>query len=472
MSEIWELGISDVAHELRTRSVTALEVVNSLLDRLDASEDFAQAWSFVDVEGARSQAMAADKSASAGSPLGVLHGIPIGIKDVIDVAGMPTGGGSASLRGQPNALTDAGVVSRLRSSGAVMLGKTVTHEFAFGQGTPPSRNPWDPSRYAGGSSVGSGVAVAVGSALGAIGTDTGGSVRNPASVNGLVGLKPSANLIDGSGMLNVSRTLDQVGAIARNVNDCSLLFRGMVAQDHAKDILGASYRNIPGSESNSPRVAVDRSSWAEWGVTVGVQEAVDGAISTLVDLGVEVVEMSFPNMWMALPASLAIALSEATEYHRRRLRDHASDYLAETRVMLETGALVSTADVALAHEVRASLRSSLHKAMERSGVAALVSPTLPAIAPFVNEMVHELTAATRDRSLSSALRILSPANMTGMPALSVPCGFASGQPVGLHLMGRLFGDAMLLELAKSYEDATPWHTSVPVRTLPAHPEPV
>ncbi|TAM66660.1 MAG: amidase [Microbacteriaceae bacterium] len=470
MSEIWELGISDVARELRARSLSALEVVNSLLDRLDMSEDFARAWAFIDAEGARSQARAADKIAAAGSPLGVLHGIPIGIKDVIDVAGMPTGGGSASLRGRPNALADAGVVRALRSCGAVMLGKTVTHEFAFGQGTPPSRNPWDPSRYAGGSSVGSGVAVAVGSALGTIGTDTGGSVRNPASVNGLVGLKPSAGLIDGSGVLNVSRTLDQVGAIARNVEDCSLLFQGMVAQCHAKDVREGAHRNLSGKESRSPRVAVDRSSWAEWGVTVGVQEAVDDAISTLGDLGIEIVEMSFPNMSMALPASLAIALSEATEYHRHRLRHHAPDYLAETRVMLETGALVSAADVTFAHEVRASLRSSLHRAMEESGLTAVVSPTLPAIAPLVDEMTHELTASTGDQSLSSAVRILSPANMTGMPALSVPCGFASGQPVGLHVMGPLFSDAMLLELARSYEDATLWHSYVPVRTLPAQSE--
>ena len=188
--------------------------------------------------------------------------------------------------------------NQLRACGAIILGKTITHEFAFGQGTPPTRNPWDPSRYAGGSSVGSGVAVAVGSAFGTIGTDTGGSVRNPASVNGLVGLKPSANLIDTSGLLNVSRTLDQVGAIARNVDDCSLLFRGMISQAHARDLLGGKYRDISSSGSRLPRVAVDRSSWCEWGVTAEVREVVESAISTLVEAGVEVVEMTFPAMSM------------------------------------------------------------------------------------------------------------------------------------------------------------------------------
>lgn len=467
MSEIWELSIANVARELRDRSLSALDVVDALLERLDATEDYARAWAFVDVEGARSQARTADSLAATGGPLGVLHGIPIGVKDVINVAGMPTGGGSESLRGQPAVSTDAGVIRQLRSAGAVIVGKTVTHEFAFGQGTPSTRNPWDPSRYAGGSSVGSGVAVAVGSALGAIGTDTGGSVRNPASVNGLVGVKPSAGLVDGSGLLNVSRTLDQVGPIARNVDDCALLFRGMIVPDHAQNLPPRTVRSRVDEGSRARRVAVDRSSWTEWGVTPGVRGAVEGAISTLVDLGIDVVEISLPTLALALPASLAIALSEASAYHRHHLREHALGYLPETRVMLETGALVSTADVALAYEVQASLRTTLHEAMDEAGVLAVVSPTLPAAAPFVSEMVHELTATTGDQSLSSALRILSPANITGMPALSVPCGFASGQPVGLHLMGRLFSDAELFGLAKSYEDATSWHTYVPVRTLPA-----
>ncbi|WP_427017548.1 amidase [Pseudarthrobacter sp. P1] len=462
MADAWELGITAAATLLRRRELSAVELLDSVLERLEAMEEGARAWAFVDADGAYAAARAADDGARRGEFLGPLHGIPLGVKDVIDVRGMPTEGGSLALRGHV-ASEDAGVVGHLRRGGAVLMGKTETHEFAFGQGTPPSRNPWDADRYAGGSSVGSGVAVAVGSVPGALGTDTGGSVRNPAAVNGLVGLKPTAGLVDGTGVLNISHTLDHVGPIARSVADCAAMLQAMLSPAAAHSLDGGML--CSGTVAPETRVAVDRAAWLEWGVAPAVTAVLERAVAVLEGLGVEVVELPLPELGMALPASLAISLSEAAGHHRERLGRRAERYLPGTRVMIETGALVSSEDVRLARDVRTYLRSSIAAALASAGVQALVSPTLPSIAPFAAEMSHELTGRTGKNSLSSALLMLSPANLTGMPGLSVPCGLVEGQPVGIHFMGPEFSDAKLLRLAHAYERATPWHGHVPVRAM-------
>ncbi|WAH99117.1 amidase [Arthrobacter sp. MMS18-M83] len=462
MTEAWELGIAEASVLLRRRELSAAELVESVIGRLEATEDSVHAWAYVDQQGARNEALAADNSARRGEFLGPLHGIPLGVKDVIDVRGMPAEGGSLALKGRV-ASDDAGVVRHLRRNGAVILGKTVTHEFAFGQGTPPSKNPWGAVRYAGGSSVGSGVAVAVGSASGTLGTDTGGSVRNPASVNGLVGLKATAGLIDGSGVLNVSHTLDHIGPITRSVADCASMLQGMVGPDSARAL---PEEWAPPEEMPAlTRVAVDRGAWAEWGVTRDVAAVLERAVLTLEELGVEIVELPLPELKMALPASLAISLSESVEHHRELLGRSAERYLQGTRVMIETGALIPVKDVQLARQVRTYLRSFLRSAMENAGIQALVSPTLPSIAPIEADMSHSLTGSTGQDSLSSALMMLSPANLTGMPGLSIPCGFAGGQPVGMHFLGREFTESALLRIAHVYERHTSWHAKVPVRDI-------
>lgn len=465
MTEPWELGIAEAAGRIRRRELSAVELLDSVLGRLHGTEDYAHAWAFVDERGAREAARMADEQAAGGHFGGGLHGIPLGVKDVIDVRGMPTEAGSDSLRGN-TAKYDAGVVHQLRASGAVILGKLQTHEFAFGQGTPPSRNPWDPERYAGGSSVGSGVAVAVGSIPGALGTDTGGSVRNPASVNGLVGLKPSAGVVSSTGVLHVSHTMDHVGPIARSVEDCAALLDAMV-DPPALARLGGSVSARIGDLPAPLRLGVDRRMWSEWGVAADVRAAVEEALSVLTDLGIEIVELSLPEVDLALHASVAISLSEAAHHHRERLLSAAERYLPATRIMIETGALASEDEIHLAWQVRRYLQAFIPEAMAKAGVAGLVSPTLPAIAPFAASMSSELTGSTGEGSLATALRMLSAANLTGMPGLSVPCGFASGQPIGVHVMGIKHSDAAVLAIGNAYEQAARWRTYVPVRVLPA-----
>lgn len=206
--------------------------------------------------------------------------------------------------------------------------------------------------------------------------------------------------------------------------------------------------------------------WSAWGVSAGVAEAVEEALGVLAGLGMEIVDLPLPELELALPACLAISLSEAVFHHRRRLAASPRLYLPGTRVMIETGALVTGEDVVLAREATRYLRSFIASAMKRAGVTALVSPTLPVIAPLTSSMTTELTAEAKEESLSSALRMLATANLTGMPAVSVPCGVAAGQPVGLHIMGPQFSDAKVLAIACSYQDAMPWRDEVPVHTLP------
>jgi len=462
MGEPWELSIVSAADQIRRRELSSEELVDSVLRRLRETEDYSRAWAYVDEQGARAAAAAADGDLLAGLDKGPLSGIPIGIKDVIDVAGMPTEAGSNSLRGNV-ASTDADSIRQLRSSGAIILGKTETYEFAFGQGTPPSRNPWDPARYAGGSSIGSGVAVAVGSAFGALGTDTGGSVRNPASVNGLVGLKPTTGLVSGKGMYNVSHTLDHIGPIARTAADCAALFYGMVRPE----IMHRLVAGASGLEPVPTRLAVDRAQWEDWGMSEGVGVVLDRAVADLEQLGFEIVELAVPQLAMALPTSLAICLSESVQHHRDRVHRSPHDYLPETRVMIGTGALIPVEDVYLARQVQTYLRSTITAALDSVGATAIISPTLPAVAPLAAAMSNELTGEVHNNSLSSALKMLTAASVSGLPGLSVACGLSEGQPVGMHLMGRMYSEPALFSIGSAYEAATKWHTYIPVVKLPA-----
>jgi aspartyl-tRNA(Asn)/glutamyl-tRNA(Gln) amidotransferase subunit A len=202
-------------------------------------------------------------------------------------------------------------------------------------------------------------------------------------------------------------------------------------------------------------------------VAADVRAAVEGALSALTDLGIEIVELRLPEVDLALHASVAISLSEAADHHRERLRRAAGRYLPGTRIMIETGALASEDDIHLAWQVRSYLQASIPEAMAKAGVAGLLSPTLPAIVPLAASMSSELTGSGGEDSLAAALRMLSAANLTGMPGLTVPCGFANGQPIGMHIMGPKHSDATVLAIGNAYEQAAPWRTCVPVKVLPA-----
>lgn len=461
MSEPWRDGVPEAAAALAEGRTTSACLVVAALDRIRATEERVHAWAHVDEEGALAAARASDERRAMGRARGPLDGIPIGVKDVIDVAGMPTRGGSAVFRDATPAARDAVAVAHLRAAGGVLLGKTVTYEFAFGQGSPPTRNPRDPERYAGGSSIGSGVAVAVGAVPAALGTDTGGSVRNPASINGLVGLKPSSGLVSRVGSMTVSGTMDAIGPIAASVRGAALVLDAISEPAVLRERFGGSVAGAA-QRSVAARVGVDRAQWVRWGVTAPVRAVVDEALAVLERDGVEVVEVDASDLDLALTAGLVVSLSEAAALHRLRLRAAADDYLPETRVMIASGALLRTDDVELALRLRPTLRARIEELLAARGLDALVSPTLPAGAPRLSSLAAELTSADDPDGLGSALRMLCAANLTGLPGLSVACGEVEAGPVGMHLLGRGHGDAAILALAERYERAAPWRAQVPL----------
>lgn len=451
MTELWQRSVSETQSLIAAGELSVTEVVDSVLLRVAETEQIVHAWAYVDERGARESANALDAAIRETGQVPPLAGAVLGVKDVIDVRGMPTVAGSASRAGLGPLATDARVVEALRKSGAIVLGKTETFEFAFGQGEPPTRNPRDPERYAGGSSIGSGVAVAVGSAHAALGTDTGGSIRNPAAVNGLVGLKPTRGLLDLTGLHTLSDTLDQIGPLTRTVADCELILRSMAGESVAKLHEFALTAGLAGV-----RIAVDRRAWPGWNVTDAVAEQTEQALKALVDLGAEIVDIHVPEWTLALPASLAIALTEAFSHHEVALRAHPAGYLAGTRVMLETGAFISPEEVELAHRARGILTDRLISILDEAGAVALASPTLPTIPPRLSDMDLALTSETTEDGLASALQMLTTANLAGMPALSVMGGRVGDHPIGLHLTARPFCEPALFSIAAAYERSISW----------------
>jgi Asp-tRNA(Asn)/Glu-tRNA(Gln) amidotransferase A subunit family amidase len=453
MSAAWELTLEEAAARIAARELSTVELTDAVLERLRETEPAVHAWASVDVDGARAAAARLDAELAVDGPRSPMHGIPVGFKDVIDTAGWPTEAGSRVLAGRlPEA--DAEAVARLRAAGAVVIGKTVTHEFAYGQDDPPTRSPWDPSRYPGGSSAGSGVAVAVGSALGTLGTDTGGSIRNPGAVNAIVGLKPTNGLVSNRGVIPVSTSLDQVGPLSRTVAGAALMLQAMATGPAVPD-----YRAALDAPLGRPRVGVDRAAWERCGVTPAVREAVETALVKLEALGAEIVEVDLPVVELALPTGLTLFVCEAHSWHRDLFAERPRDYAQATRIMIELGALVSGSDYVTAQKVREVIRRDVRATFERLRLDVMAGPTLPAPAWPAEDLRTDFTRSGEQHGdLAGALRLLNWANICGMPALSVPCGASpEGLPLGLHLVGRPFADADVLRLAHAYQTATTWH---------------
>jgi Asp-tRNA(Asn)/Glu-tRNA(Gln) amidotransferase A subunit family amidase len=448
------MTVAEAADALARGELSATELLTSVLERLQATEPLVGAWAFVDPERALDDARRADDELANGVRRGPLHGIPFGIKDVIDTAGWPTEAGSRAYAGRVPR-SDAATVRQLRSGGAVALGKTVTHELAYGQNAPTTRNPRDPARYPGGSSVGSGVAVAVGSAPAALGTDTGGSVRNPAAVNGIVGLRPTTGLVDCHGTMHLSPSLDQIGPITRDVTDCALVLSGMLTDRTWRRLSGLPAREALQTPMRRPRLGFDPSSWESAGVTREVDAAVRAALEQLERAGADVVEVTCPALEVSLPATVVICAVEATAQHFEVLRERAADLDPATRTLLELGLLASPAERELALAEARWLRHQLLTLMTGERLTALVGPTLPAAPPLLERFGTDLTRDAGAEDLSGALTLLAAANLCGLPGLSVPCGDVTTSPVGLHLLGMPYADIDLLRVGRLLEQGRP-----------------
>jgi aspartyl-tRNA(Asn)/glutamyl-tRNA(Gln) amidotransferase subunit A len=391
-----------------------------------------------------------------------LHGIPIGIKDNYLTADMPTTAGSTAP-GIAFPMRDSAAVSRLRAAGAVLVGKTRTHEFAWGNVTPPVRNPWDLTRVPSGSSGGSGAAVAGGLCTGAMGSDTGGSIRMPAAACGIVGLKPTFGRVSRDGIVPHSWSLDHAGPLTRTVTDAAYMLQALAGYDAADP--ACQNRPVPDyvaavAQPVTPlRVGVCRNHFFERN-QAEVERAVEAAIEDFARHGSPIIEFRIPNLEYGLAAIYAIELASSTAYHDVSLREGRTQHFQpDVRTLVEIGRFVTAADYLKAEQLRAVLIEDFRAAFER--VDVIVGPTTPITAWKAGEWTVKVGG--KDESvLAASWRFTFPYNLTGLPAISLPCGFdRDGLPIGLQIAARPFEETTLLAAAHAYERRHEWKSRMP-----------
>jgi aspartyl-tRNA(Asn)/glutamyl-tRNA(Gln) amidotransferase subunit A len=455
MTDLTGLSISEAGRLLLQRSVSVSDLVEATLRRIEETEPSVHAYATVTATAARDAAKAAQGELDRGEWRGPLHGIPVGVKDLFYTTDAPTEAGSKVLADFV-ADEDAGAVQRLRSAGAVIVGKTVTHEFAYGQNVPPTRNARDHTCYPGGSSAGSAVAVASGSAFGALGTDSGGSVRVPASLNGIVAIKPTFGRVSRRGVVAMSPTLDHVGPMTRTVEDCALMLGPIAAFDprdpSSLDVPAEDYSKDLDAGIVGMRIGVERDYYFGEHVMPDVRDAVLAAMSVLEDLGATLVDVKIPRIELMPTVALVTLFADTSAYHRRLLRDRASAYEPRTRVMLEVGNLVSARTYLAAQRARTILRDAVRDAFRAYRLDAMVAPTQPVMTKPVEQLPVTLVGEASETGLADFVRHTWPANITGQPALTLPCGSASsGLPVGMELLGRPLDEATLFRIGHAFE---------------------
>jgi aspartyl-tRNA(Asn)/glutamyl-tRNA(Gln) amidotransferase subunit A len=446
-----------------------LDVLQTLHERIAAHDPQILAFECLNPDAQAQAAQCADEIAR-GIHRGPLHGVPVAIKDNYLTADMPTTAGSRAP-GYRFALEDSAAVARLRAAGAILVGKTRTHEFAWGTETPPTRNPWDLSRIPGGSSGGSGAALAAGFAYGALGSDTGGSIRIPASLCGVVGLKPSFGRVSRVGIVPHSWSLDHAGPLALSVRDAALLLNvlaGFDARDPGSadvpvpDFTASLQQGVAGL-----RIGVCRNHF--FGANeADVEARVEQAIADLAALGASIVEFEVPNLQYGLGAIYAIELASSSAYHDLGLQRGASAAMNDdVRTLVEIGRLVTAADYLKAEQLRARLIDDFKAVFAR--VDVIVTPASPVTA-WQRGQASVITGGLEESPLAASWRLTYPFNLTGLPALSLPCGFdARGLPVGLQIAGKPFDEATILRVAQAYENVHRWHEQrapVPRSDLP------
>ncbi|MGS2586501.1 amidase [Streptomyces hebeiensis] len=453
----YELSLAAAADAIRARKLSPVELVDSVLDRVEKVEPSLGAYVTVTAEEARRSAREAEHDIAAGrGPHGSLHGVPMGLKDLIDVAGAATTAGSR-VRAAHRAEADSTVAARLTAAGAVLVGKTHTHEFAYGLTTPQTKNAWDRDRVAGGSSGGSAVAVAAGAATFALGTDTGGSIRVPAALNGVVGLKPTYGLVPRHGVTSLSWSLDHVGPITRTVEDAALVLTALAGHDPRDPASLATsvtdYRPGADTDLTGLRVGVPRNYYFDH-VAPEVETAVRHAIGHLESLGARLVEVEIPMTRYIQATHWGLMVPEATAYHERTLRTVPELYQADVRVLLEAGELMPAGDHLRAQRARTLMRQDWARLLKEADVIA--APTVPATAVPSDQSTLTWPDGTVEGVSDAYVRLSAPANITGVPSLSVPVGHdTNGLPIGMQLLGRPLGEPVLLRVGHAYEQTRP-----------------
>jgi aspartyl-tRNA(Asn)/glutamyl-tRNA(Gln) amidotransferase subunit A len=458
--ELTALTLSEAAALVRQRELSPVELTRAHLERIEALNPVLNCFITITADAALQRARQAEDAIQRGEIWGPLHGLPVALKDLFETRGVRTTAGSKLFENFiPH--TDAVVVEKLESAGAIILGKLNMHEIALGVTNTTStfgacRNPWSLERVPGGSSGGSAAALAAGLCLGALGSDTGGSIRIPASLCGIVGLKPTYGRVSLRGVIPLSWNLDHAGPMSRNVLDVALLL-GVIAgydpQDPSSRLapLKDDFNHIEGNVSDW-RIALaddDHFNQAE----PEVRQIVHQAAGVFEQLGARVNRVEFPDARLAAQTNLLMVRSDAAAFHQQRLQEQPTDFGTDVLLRLQQGAAFTSTEYILARRTQTVLRRQFDEFFDQYDL--LLTPTTPTAAP----LIEGPDAIEQARTLT---RFTSPFNLTGLPALSVPCGFtAMGLPVGLQIVGRPWAEAKLLSAAYAYEQATAWHLRKP-----------
>ncbi len=466
MSELTDLSIAQLSAGYRDKSLSPVDVTEACLDRITAENDKVNAFVLVCADEARAEAKAAEAEIAAGNWRGPLHGVPIGHKDLYQTAGIRSTSASRVLENHVPQ-EDATSVARLKAAGVIMLGKLNTHEFAYGPTNDssmfgPCRNPWDTERFSGGSSGGSGAAVALGMCAGATGSDTGGSIRIPSACCGITGLKPTYGRSSRAGIFPLCWTMDHAGPMTRSAEDAALMFQPMPGPDGrdatVPDRPTPDYAAALTGEVKGLKIGVPKRHFFDRAMPE-VADAAEAALGVLESMGAELREVDIAHIDHAAAAAMVIYLSEGTAYHEDHIGTIGELYTDQVRLFLELGNYVLAKDYLHAQRFRTLLGHAMADVLTEVDVMAM--PTLPLTAQPIGQEMIEIRGQS-ESLFGAILRNTEPFDLTGLPVLSVPCGFDSdGMPISLQIAGRPFDEDGVLDVGHAYQQESDWHTRRP-----------
>jgi aspartyl-tRNA(Asn)/glutamyl-tRNA(Gln) amidotransferase subunit A len=459
--QLVQLTIAEAARSFEAGELSPVDLTRACLERIEALEPKLNAFVTLLPELAVTEARAAEQRLGGDKRLGPLDGIPFAIKDLYETRGIRTTAGSKILADYVPA-GDATCIRCLREQGVVLLGKLNMHEWAFGGTTVvshfgPAHNPWALDRITGGSSGGSGAALAASVCLGSLGSDTGGSIRMPASMCGVVGLKPTFGRVSKHGVVPLSGSLDHAGPMTRTVEDAALVLQAIAGPDPddptSEDVPVPDYLAALSGEVRGLRVGVPDKDVLS-GLDKDVEVSFWAALKTLEGLGASLIDVHIPTLQRADAIWLAIVGPEAAAFHRRNLEERPQDFSEQVRLRLQLGLQMRAVDYLRGLESQRQLRAEVEE--QYAKIDVLVTPTTSSTASRIED---ELAASGREVHLH---RFTCPFNLTGQPAISLPCGFDSqGLPVGLQIVGRRFDEETVLRVAHAYEQVSDWHLRRP-----------
>ena len=452
MTELTQMSLREAAEAVRARRVTATDLVEACLTRIEQTDASVGAFASIQADEARAEADRLDRCEASGP----LHGVPVALKDLIFTEGIPTEANCAALKGFTPDL-DATIVSRLRGAGAVIIGKTNTHELAYGVSCPASRNPWNPRRMTGGSSGGSAAGLAARQVFGALGTDTGGSVRIPSNCCGTTGIKTTRGAVPRDGVHVISWTYDTVGPMARTAADCGVLL-DVIAGFSRLDPYSAKTPLAPADAPDTLVLGVpDESFFDGFETDLEVREVMDEAVAVLESVVAEVSAVRVPNTAEHFDAGATIVFAESAAL-LEELRSSSNELIGEEpRAIMESGAAIPGTALAGAQSRRMSLERAFLDVFDDQGVDLIVAPVNP------NQVLdHGAVDLDGVPLIPATTQFTFPVNGAGLPAIALPGGFADdGMPIGFQIIGRPFGDRTLAAVGEAFQQRTDHHAQAP-----------